>query len=465
MGMATMQIYWLVTAYKDEKQKFYNDVNSLLSTVINQVHLQKLLTYSTPEIKEMLQQAQVTGRNKIEPGHDTKSVKQGMVVITVNDTLSNDSNSSLLNDRLSLIKKSIEAISSDSSLMQTIQKEEIQTYANAYRTELQKNKIDIPFEMAIIDSNRKISYCTCDTNVFKHFAYRTSMDDSKILNFRKQVMVAAFPKAMAYIIKQIAALLIGSIILLVTGCISFSYLISLFFRHQKLAEIREQFINNMTHELKTPVSSVGVALELLLDERNDYTENKKKQILHIAQKELIRLNTLIETTLKIAAAGRRNNEPDMELLEVTPLLDEIKMSFLPLAEKNNAIINIFTAANVRFIKTDKIYFTSILQNLIENALKYNTKPAPHVTIKVEERKKTAIITVEDNGIGIEPKYLDKIFDKFFRVPSGDIHDKKGSGLGLNYVKTLVEQLGGTIDVKSILKEGTIFTIHLPSENQ
>jgi signal transduction histidine kinase len=235
----------------------------------------------------------------------------------------------------------------------------------------------------------------------------------------------------------------------------------MFFKQKRMADIRNDFLNNMTHELKTPISSVAIALEMIQDERHKLSDEKKRDYARIAQGELKRLTLLVEKVLKMAAFDKGEIQIKREHFQASSWLQDILASMRPVFETAGAQVNISVDPEALQLYADKTHITNILTNLVENALKYNDKPEPVINIAIGEEGNDTVLSVTDNGRGIPAAYVSKVLDKFFRVPAGDQHDIKGYGLGLSYVKAAVELHGGTIAVKSALGQGSTFTIHLP----
>jgi len=231
-------------------------------------------------------------------------------------------------------------------------------------------------------------------------------------------------------------------------------------RQKKLDEIKTDFINNMTHEFKTPISTISLASQMLSDTGVEKTPPTIEHISGIIHDESTRLSFQVEKILQMSIFDREKSGLNLKKMDINELLQEVINSFkLKVESANGKIIENFDAEN-SVMQIDEVHFSNAIFNLLDNALKYR-HTAPLIIIKTWNHKHGLIISVQDNGIGITKDNLKRIFEKFYRVPTGNIHDVKGFGLGLSYVKKIVEDHGGKIKVESELNVGTKFEIFLP----
>jgi two-component system phosphate regulon sensor histidine kinase PhoR len=251
---------------------------------------------------------------------------------------------------------------------------------------------------------------------------------------------------------------ISTIVFLVL--IFFGFSLATIIKQKRLSEVITDFINNMTHELKTPIATISLSSEMILRLETDDDLEKAKKYAGIIFKENKRLETQVERVLNISTLDTENTTLNKKSLDFHELLDEVKDTFDFNQLANGGKILIENNASVFTIQADPIHITNVVYNLLDNAVKYcSTKPFISITTKNE--RNYLIIEIKDNGIGIRKEDLKMIFDKFYRVSTGNIHDIKGFGLGLFYVKLIINEHNGSIDVKSKLGEGSAFTIKLP----
>ncbi len=243
--------------------------------------------------------------------------------------------------------------------------------------------------------------------------------------------------------------------------IFFGFSISVIFKQKKLSEIRNDFINNMTHELKTPIATIGLSSETLMNLDPENAKDKLLRYASIIYKENKRLESQVERVLNVANLDRTEIKLNRTVFDVHEIIEEAAENFeFNQLEELGGTIRLELNADNPILNADQVHITNIVNNLVDNAIKYCDK-TPEIIILSTNLKGKISITFKDNGKGISRENLKHIFDKFYRVPTGNLHDVKGFGLGLFYVKTIIEELGGTITVKSILGKGSEFTISLP----
>ena len=269
----------------------------------------------------------------------------------------------------------------------------------------------------------------------------------------------------SYLFKKILSPLLFSVFLIAVTIFSFLLLYRNLLRQRRLTEIKNEFIGNITHELKTPISTVSVAIEAMRNFNALQNPERTKEYLDIANNELQRLGLLVDKVLKLSMFEKQEVELKEELFDIKQLVNEVMASMRLQFEKYQAVVNLHTTGDDFNIRADRMHITSVIYNLLDNALKYGNKTEPKVDIAIAASDNNIVLKVQDNGIGISLAHKDKIFEKFFRVPSGNKHDVKGYGLGLSYVAHIVAQHKGTIDVWSEEGKGSSFTIQLPKENE
>lgn len=229
---------------------------------------------------------------------------------------------------------------------------------------------------------------------------------------------------------------------------------------QRLMEMKNDFISNITHELKTPVTTVSVALEALRNFKGLENPQTTKEYLDIAQSELNRLTLLTDKILKTAIFENKGIGFEPEPVDMVKTIDQILHSMRLVFEKQKASVRFERRGDSFTIVGGSVHLTNVIYNLLDNALKYSGGE-PHIIITLQEDQHQVVLQVADKGIGIPGEYSKKIFEKFFRVPTGDVHNVKGYGLGLSYVQAVIQSHRGSINVSSKPGEGSTFTICLP----
>lgn len=255
-----------------------------------------------------------------------------------------------------------------------------------------------------------------------------------------------------------------SVLLVAFIAITFLFLYRNLLAQRKLALMKNDFISNITHELKTPIATVNVAIEALRNFNALESPERTKEYLDISAAELQRLSMLVDKVLKLSMFENKEIELQKENIDLKQLVEEVVYSMRLQFEKNKASVSFKYFGLDFMMQADRMHITSVIYNLIDNALKYS-KDAPSIQIELSSVANDLKLSVSDNGIGIASEYADKIFDKFFRVPSGDHHNIKGYGLGLSYVAEVVRKHNGNILVESEFGKGTKFIINLPKKWQ
>jgi two-component system phosphate regulon sensor histidine kinase PhoR len=244
----------------------------------------------------------------------------------------------------------------------------------------------------------------------------------------------------------------------------FAYTIMIIFKQKKLSQIKNDFINNMTHELKTPISTISLASQMLQD---DTISNTPKTIAHISNvinQESKRLGYQVEKVLQMAIFNEGRLKLRFHLFDLNDLVRNVIMSFDIRIKNKNGILNTELQEMKEQVYGDEVHITNVVFNLLDNAVKYSNE-IPEITVATVCSKESVVLSVADKGIGIPREHQDQIFERFFRVPTGNVHNVKGFGLGLSYVKKIVDAHNGKITVESTVSKGTKFSIYFPINNK
>ena len=270
-----------------------------------------------------------------------------------------------------------------------------------------------------------------------------------------------FPNYKNHLFQKILPQLLFSIFLFGAILLSFFMVWQSLEKQRRLTELKNDFISNVTHELKTPITTVGVALEALSSFNALQNPQRTEEYINISKHELQRLSILVDKVLKMSLFEKKEPELKLETFDMHALIQGVLRSMKLQFEKFSADVSIDFEGSNFTIKGDKIHLTNVIYNLIDNALKYS-KENPEINLLLKQKNNQIQFIIQDKGIGIEQSLKDKIFEKFFRVPQGDQHDVKGYGLGLSYVAGVIKKHQGNIKVDSQLSQGTSFTISLPT---
>lgn len=269
-----------------------------------------------------------------------------------------------------------------------------------------------------------------------------------------------FPRVEANLLSQMGIWGFSSAVMLIV-IFFFVYTLFVILKQRRLSEIQKDFINNMTHEFKTPISTIAISTEVLKDPAIRETPERLLSYATIIENENNRLKQHVERVLQMARLDKDTITLKKEFVDIHDLIREsMKNCSLALADHSGEIAPKFNAAN-GMVYADRLHLVNVFSNLIDNAIKY-TKQAPRIHIRTSNNAGVVVVEVKDNGIGISQEHLRKVFHRFFRVPTGNVHDVKGFGLGLNYAKVIVDAHKGKIAVESELGQGTTFTITIPN---
>lgn len=273
-----------------------------------------------------------------------------------------------------------------------------------------------------------------------------------------------FPETNSYILGEMLIVLGSSVVFVLIIIFSFASAVSIIIRQRKLSQITNDFINNMTHEFKTPISTISLACEVMQDTDVRRNEKQLDRYLTVIKDENERLGRQVEKVLQIATLGKGDFKLKMQQVDVNDVIAKAIQNIAIQIENRGGAIDVDFQTDESVIEADEVHLSNIIYNLLDNANKYSPN-SPEIKVSTESGKNGVIITVSDKGLGISKETINKVFEKFYRVPTGNVHDVKGFGLGLSYVKTMIEAHYGDISVKSEVGKGSSFTIFLPYKHE
>ncbi|MEO6901667.1 MAG: HAMP domain-containing sensor histidine kinase [Bacteroidia bacterium] len=327
--------------------------------------------------------------------------------------------------------------------------------------ELLQKGISADYNFTILPSKKaRASALSSEINpAFYESKYKVNLSPDNVF-IEPQILSLLFPNQNRYLLGSMWFLLIISIILMLTLIFSFYYTLSTIFKQKKLSEIKNDFISNMTHEFKTPISTISLACEVLNDKTVDKSPERLIKYVKMIGDENKRLSLLVENILQTAILDKGKFNLKIQSINIHNLIEHTITNIKLQVENKEGEINTELNATSFIINADRVHLTNILFNLIDNALKY-TQGKPNILVRTKNDNEGIFISVKDNGIGISKENQKRIFDTMYRVPTGNIHNVKGFGLGLSYVKAVVEKHNGSINVISELGQGSTFTMYLP----
>ncbi len=316
--------------------------------------------------------------------------------------------------------------------------------------------MNIDFEYAIFD-------CSSDEMVYGNYcSYSVEPKDNvelgKLPKYDQFTYYfgVKFPTKSSYLIGKMQLSIIFTIILFIT-IIFFVYAIFVILRQRRLSQMQKDFINNMTHEFKTPISTIKISADVFLGNESIQTDDRLRRYATIIKEQNQRLNNQVEKVLQLAKIERDSFKLSLEKIDLHELLMSTLQSVsLRVNEKNGSIKNDLRAANP-IIKADKLHLSNIVYNLLDNAVKY-CKEKPEITVETCEVEGQIKLTIKDRGIGIAKEHQSKVFNKFYRIPTGNVHNVKGFGLGLFYVKKICDAHNWKINLESEIDNGTSISI-------
>lgn len=331
-------------------------------------------------------------------------------------------------------------------------------------------------ELKCMELNGRYNYGLHNKRRDRFVAGRYENSEQELLNSPYQFSVASlykpgdyflsiyFPGKTGFVLRQMEVWLLLSVFFLVVLIVSFIWVALTLFRQKKLSEMRTDFINNLTHELKTPIATSSLAAEMLLRPEISCEETKVKKYAGVILDENLRLQNHVEQVLQVAIFEKGQQRFKFRRTNIHQLLQSVLESFDLRISENEVKININLDAQRHIVVADKAHILNVFYNLVDNAIKYSPEN-PEIEIKTWNTKKGIVVRVKDNGIGISPEHQTNIFKNLFRVPMGNIHDVRGFGLGLYYVKTAIEHHNGRIELKSEIGKGSSFDIVLPFNDE
>ncbi|RZK68070.1 MAG: HAMP domain-containing histidine kinase, partial [Pedobacter sp.] len=329
------------------------------------------------------------------------------------------------------------------------------------RFELQSRNIDVPFNYDVTNANGDSLIFTSTADGKKpQFTtdeiYKTAIFNKDVVNDPGMLRIS-FPEKNSLILGRMKASMATTAALIFVLTFCFAYTITTIIRQKKISEMKTDFINNMTHEFKTPVSTIMIASESLLDPDINTDTSRVSRLAHIIYEENERLGNHIERVLNVARIDKNDFKLENKPVNINDLIAVVLDSMELKLQKCNAELSLELSAEHPVIIADELHFSNVLYNLVDNAIKYSDGN-PKITISSFNKNGQVVIKVADEGIGMSRDQQTRIFEQFYRIPTGNVHNVKGFGLGLSYVNTIVKRLNGSISVRSEKDKGSEFEL-------
>lgn len=336
------------------------------------------------------------------------------------------------------------------------------TVDSLIKIELVEQGIVTDYHFGILDESKKNFLFPVPLQVKDDLlksSFQTNLTAKNIF-IKPRYLSLYFPGQTNFVVSTLLGMLIGTGLVITFILVLFVFTLRTIFLQKKLSEVKNDFINNMTHEFKTPISTISLAVEVLNDRSIDKSEERMRKYVKVIGDENKRLGLLVENILQTAILDKGKLRLKLSELDLHQLILQVIESSNPQIENRGALVSTQFKAEKFIVLADKVHLSNIIYNLLDNAMKY-TETKPVITIATHSNHLGCFITVSDNGIGISRENQKRIFENLYRVPTGNIHNVKGFGLGLSYVKALIEKHGGSISVESSPGAGSSFTCFFP----
>lgn len=502
ISLIAIQIYWIRTSVAAQREQFDQTVMKTMHGVVKKIEREEAITKVTRTLlngDELFEGLRTTPSIKVEnnsqneeqtnnfetptivkthsdqlqlkikspPNNDSsyfiiRQTQKRMLGSSVNDEIGTDSlianqlkkNATLLNDFVN----ELALITISKNKTDDISFEKIDSL---FASELMANglKTEYLFDILDVETNRlTFSEDGHETSELRDTPYKLSLFPNAFL-MESDYLLLYFPDQNSYIVKNSWEILLISFILVCILIFLFYSSISTIYKQKKLSQVKNDFINNMTHELKTPISTISLACEALTDKSLQLDNNRRSSYVDMIQDENKRLSVLVDNVLKSAVWDSTELQLTFKKWNLHDLIAQVANSFDIQINKRQGSLQLHLNALSDEVIADRVHLSNVIFNLLDNANKYSPD-SPQIELTTKNQGSFIIFSISDKGIGISKENQRKIFDKFYRVSTGNIHDVKGFGLGLNYVKRIVELHDGEINIDSNKEIGTTINIKL-----
>ena len=496
IGLLAVQGLWITKSVEIEKERFYKNVNEALLSIVCKIEKKETATiivksYSggkdlqeehvdtiitSEDVYFMSEEKEVINRLEFKTPQNLSKMKlptpadssEHLVYVESKDKMNirrfliNVDVDSFVTRKTTIINDLIEELLIKSSNKSIAERIDEKMLSSVIKSELNRYGINMDFDYAVQDSrNDSLYFVSNKTNSeeLKNTAYKAQLFPDEVFN-KPGYLLLNFPDKELYYLKSIQSLLFLSLGLFLFIVGIFYQTARTLFKQKKVGDIKNDLINNITHEFKTPLSTISLTCEALKEPEIIADEDTVKRYHEIIRSEKDRLQKMVEVLLNTAMFERDKLELNLQPVNLNDFLkSEIKKYDLTLERLNGKVTYDLCPGN-SFLLIDVFHFANVISNIMDNAVKYSEKD-PDIIIRTKEKNDFIEISIEDKGIGLSRKDVNKVFDTFYRVPTGDIQNVKGFGIGLSYAKKIVETHGGKITLVSIAGAGTTVIISMP----
>jgi len=443
IAIVGLQLNWIKNAIRVKEQDFNSEIRKVFSEVMKEVGFFEQSCMQKRYLHEYqgINPSTIFDTSGVYHGNYTTRYRNGRLQISFNNSKNNSN--LFLNPVFDNQAKTVDYIDS------------------VIRYQLVNNNLKISFTFNVFDRFNNVYLSdSINKNPDRFSSYIFPFVTNDLIH--QVYLIVYFPHEKAYLFSQISIMLIMSSLLIISMIFIFSYAIGTIIKQERLSIMKNDFINNMTHEFKTPISTISLACQALTDEDIPKSRDLYDTYINIIQEENKRLGSMAEKILQsaiIEKAEMNLNILDIEMKEI--ISDIIRNVEIQIMQRNGNIYFDYETPEVT-IMADPVHISNVINNLIDNAIKYSSD-TPWIKLTLKEEGDCVLIEIADKGIGISKSNQKKIFEKLYRVPTGNIHEVKGFGLGLAYVKAIIEKHKGSIDIESQLGKGTTFFVRLPKD--
>jgi two-component system phosphate regulon sensor histidine kinase PhoR len=475
-GIITVQLLWIKNTITENENQFNARVFAMLNRVVQKTARNEMAIVYTLRPKITHQYSTINSKGKAQvdsifDGMRKRSMEQ-FREIAKTSPIGGQLNQ-FLNEFDSLQKHIDNQIPASASQMQSMQRwmtyeaevKQLPLKQRLYLSQLepilheekQNFNIETPMEYAVVPAHQDEAALMSESFDVKKLEteYIADIFPNDVVG-KSPKLLLQFPEKNSWLIHSIQLLLILSLIFTLIIILAYYLTVRTIIQQRKVSEIKNDFINNMTHELKTPIATISLATDAMTKSVNESALGFTK----IIKQESQRMHKHVEQILQMARVDKNEFSLNIEQMEINEFVQDVCDNQMFRIEEHNGKLSFKPFEFNLFIEADRDHFANVIYNLLDNAIKY-TKNEPEISVQIKNADKYAIIEVKDNGIGMNKETVKHVFEKFYRATTGNVHDVKGFGLGLSYTKAVIDKLNGEISVKSEVNKGSTFTIRLP----